>query len=272
MSAPAVTTRIERRPGGPVAHVVVENAARANCLSTSLVEGLRDAFRGLAGDESLRLAVLTGAGERAFVGGADLRELGAFDPEAARAYISLLSEANAAIRDLPVPVIARVNGACLGAGLEVAAACDLRIAAEHAVFGMPEVRFDIPSVVEAALLPRLVGWGRAAWLLYRGDAVDAATALAWGLVEKVVPAARLDAAVEECVEAILANGATGVRLQKALMRKWERLPLEEAIAAGIDSLAAAYREGRPERAIRAYFAGRRPGKRATGANRGEEAS
>ena len=95
-----------------------------------------------------------------------------------------------------MPVIARVNGYALGAGLEVAAACDLRIASSNAVFGMPEVKVGIPSVVEAALLPGLIGWGRTRELLLFGENIDAATALAWGLVEQVVAPAELDAAVE----------------------------------------------------------------------------
>src|SRR3546814_10685437 len=84
----------------------------------------------------------------------------------------------------------------------------------------------LPSVIEAALFPRLIGWGRTAWLLYRGDTIDAATAERWGLVEKVVPPAELDAAVEELVGVLLRNGPTGMRLQKRLMQDWERLPLD----------------------------------------------
>src|SRR3546814_10224678 len=103
----------------------------------------------------------------------------------------------------------------------------------------------LPSVIEAALFPRLIGWGRTAWLLYRGDTVDAATAERWGLVEKVVPPAELDAAVEELVGVLLRNGPTGMRLQKRLMQDWERLPLDRAIDAGIDAMAAAYRTGDP---------------------------
>src|SRR3546814_14540329 len=115
-----------------------------------------------------------------------LNELGSADEAAGRAYITALQEADQAIRDLPVPVVARINGACIGAGLEMAASCDLRIASDNAVFAMPEVAIDLPSVIEAALFPRLIGWGRTAWLLYRGDTIDAATAERWGLVEQEI--------------------------------------------------------------------------------------
>ncbi|MDP6390090.1 MAG: enoyl-CoA hydratase-related protein [Alphaproteobacteria bacterium] len=251
MTTGEITTEIEERAQGRVARVTVDNAGRANCLSSHLVEGLRDAFRDLAGDDGLRLAVLTGAGERSFMAGADLEELRDFNSESARAYITTLTQANTAIRDLPV--IARINGACFGAGLEVAASCDIRIASAGARLGMPEVLFDLPSVVEAALFPRLIGWGRTAWLLYRGDAIDATMALAWGMVEKVVPLAELDAAVEETVATIAANGPAGIRLQKKLMRDWERLPIEDGIRAGVEALASAFEVGEPGKRIQAYF-------------------
>ena len=253
MTTGKITTEIEERPQGRVAWVTVDNAGRANCLSIHLVEGLHDAFRDLAGDDGLRLAVLTGAGERSFMAGADLKQLRDFEPATARAYITKLTQANTAIRDLPVPVIARINGACFGAGLEVAASCDIRIASDNARLGMPEVLFDLPSVVEAALFARLIGWGRTAWLLYRGDAIDAATAADWGLVEKVVPLAELDAAVEETVATIAANGPAGIRLQKKLMRDWERLGIEDGIRAGVDALASAFEIGAPGKRIKAYF-------------------
>ena len=89
-----------------------------------------------------------------------------------------------------MPVICRLEGYTLGAGLEVAAACDMRIAADNAIFGMPEVKVGVPSVVEAALLPRLIGWGRTSRLLLTAETIDAAKAEAWGLVEEVVPVGR----------------------------------------------------------------------------------
>lgn len=246
-----VTVEIEKRQEGHLARVTLENADKANCLSSALVGELEAAFVNLAEDNALRLAVLTGEGPRSFIGGANLQELRAFDPDAAREFITGMQRANQAIRDLPVPVLSRINGACIGAGLEVAVSCDIRIAARHATFAMPEVMFDLPSVIEAALFPRLIGWGRTCWLLYRGDAIDADRALDWGLVEHV--ATDLDDAVAETVERIMANGPTGIRLQKRLMRAWETLPLDEGIAAGIASLADAYREGDPPARIAEYF-------------------
>ena len=159
------------------------------------------------------------------------------------------------MRAAPVPVIARIGGYALGAGLELAASCDLRVAAEGAVFGMPEVRLGIPSVVEAALLPGLVGWGRAREMLLLGETFDADAALAMGLVDAVVPAADLDAAVEARLAALLAAGPRAIRLQKALIRAWEDLPLKDAVAAGVDAFAAAFETDEPARAMAAGAGG-----------------
>ena len=224
-----VTTKIVQHNRGPYARVTVENAGKANCLSTPIMTQLRDAFLALIDDDNLRLVILTGEGDRSFLGGANLDELKELTPAKARAFLTLLSDANTAIRNLPVPVIARINGVCIGAGLEVAASCDLRIAASHARLGMPEVALDLPSVVESALFPRLMGWGRMAWMIYRGDLLDAKLSEQWGLIEKSSEKGELDTDVEELVEKILANGPVGIRAQKALMRDWERMSLQDGI-------------------------------------------
>src|SRR5262249_14744219 len=153
---------------------------------------------------------------RAFIGGADIPTMAALNAAGAEGFITALHHAIAALRRIPVPVIARINGYCLGAGMEIAVGCDLRVASDNAVFGLPEVKVGIPSVIEAALLPRLVGWGRAAQLVLLGETIDATEALRIGLVEKVVPQTELDAAVDAWLDAILAAGPRAVRLQKAL--------------------------------------------------------
>jgi enoyl-CoA hydratase/carnithine racemase len=168
-------------------------------------------------------------------------------------FITRLHEACSALRQLPVPVIARISGYCLGAGLEVAASCDLRVASEHSSFGMPEVRVGIPSVIEAALLPRLVGWGMAARLIYTGETISAQEAAKCGLIESVVPEEQLDEAVNRWVEAILEAGPRAVRLQKALLRQWETLSLDEAIERGIESFAEAYRSDEPLRLMKGFL-------------------
>src|ERR1700712_4791243 len=244
-----MTIKIRREQAGAVATVSVDNTTKLNCLGRDQITGFIDAVGALADDPALRVLIVTGEGDRAFIGGANLEELGGLNPARARDFLILIHRMCKVLRDLPVPVIARVNGYCLGAGLEVMAACDMHIASDNAIFGMPEVKIGVPSVVEAALLPQLIGWGRTRLLLYTGDNIDARTALDWGLVEKVVPAAELDAALGKWVHSIVESGPKAIRLQKELIREWEAMPVNDAIEAGIRSISRAYQSEEPGRMI-----------------------
>jgi enoyl-CoA hydratase len=239
--------REERPEGGGLARLTIDNASKLNSLNRALMAEIIEAADGLSADPQLRLVVLTGAGERAFVGGADIGEIAALDRESARDFITLVHRCCDAFRRLPVPVIARIDGYALGAGLELAAACDLRVASGRALFGMPEVRIGIPSVVEAALLPKLIGHGRARRLLLTGETIGAAEALAWGLVDVVAPPEALDEAVETLAGPILAAGPNAIRLQKSLILDWEELPTAAAVQRGIDSFVSAYDTNEPAR-------------------------
>ncbi len=251
-SAATVSVRLDQRPQGTVAHVTIENAAKLNTLGHALMIEFVSQVEALAAREDLRAVVLTGAGPKAFIGGANIHEMATLNIEGAQAFITLVHRTCACLRALPVPVIARVNGYALGAGLEVAAACDLRIASSNAVFGMPEVKVGIPSVVEAALLPGLIGWGRTRELLLFGENIDAATALRWGLVEQVVAPDALDAAVEARLAALMSAGPQAVRLQKTLIRQWEDLTLSQAVRAGIESFTQAYATDEPARMMSGF--------------------
>ena len=255
--SPRVDVRLDERASGRVAFVTIDNARKLNVLGAAVMEELVGVLATLVHDEQLRAAVLSGAGDRAFIGGADVDEMAVLETaDAARDFITRVHRCCAAVRDLPVPVIARVNGYALGAGLELMASCDLRVASETAVFGMPEVRLGMPSVVEAALLPGLIGWGRAREMLLLGEMFTADVAGAIGLVDAVVPAIELDQAVEKRLEAILAGGPAAIRLQKALIRQWQDLPLRDAIAAGIDVFAAAYRGDEPRMTMASWLRAR----------------
>lgn len=237
--------RIEvKRDARGVAYVTYDYARRLNVLGPAALVELAETFHALAKDADLRCVVFAGAGGRAFVGGADINHMSRMRTgEEGRAFITLIHKLCQSIRDCPVPVICRMEGYTLGAGLEVAAACDIRIASDSAHFGMPEVKVGIPSVVEAALLPRLIGWGRTNWMLLTAETIDADTADRWGLVEQIVPTARLDEAIERGVTSIIEGTPLAVRAQKRLMRRWERLSVDEAIQAGIDSFAQSVAEG-----------------------------
>jgi len=255
-----IRTELEQRPGGLIARVTIDNPTKLNIFSPSTLKAFTQAVKEI--NPNIRAIVVTGAGDKAFIGGADLETLGSLDPKSAREFITLIHDACAAVRDCPVPVIARINGWCLGGGLELAAACDLRIAADTASFGMPEVRLGIPSVVEAALLPRLVGAGRARWLVMTGETIGAAEALVWGLVEKMVSPKNLDQAVDRALDSILAGEPEAIRAQKRLCKLWEEAPLAESVRASIDEFARAYESGEPRRRVAAFRDARR--KRAAG--------
>lgn len=253
-----VKIRYEDRGRGRVAFVAIDRQEKLNSLSSQVMRALADLFKGLAADLHLRAVVLTGAGDKAFTGGANIDEMAALSgPEEAKAFIELVHGCCKAIRATPVPVIARINGYCLGAGLEIAAACDLRIASDKAVFGMPEVKLGLPSVVEAALLPSLIGWGRARRILYTGETFSAATAFAWGLVEEVHPPGLLDAAVEDLLDKLIEAEPRAVQLQKQLMQRWEELPMSAAIEAGVEAFEDAWTTTEPAQAMAAYLKGRR---------------
>jgi enoyl-CoA hydratase len=246
-----------QRDARGVAVVTIDNPAKLNTLNTPVMTDLIAAVERLGADDALRAVVLRGAGERAFIGGADINEMAGLDPGSARAFITLVHRSCDVFRRLPVPAIARIQGYVFGAGVEVAAACDMRVASTDARLGMPEVRLGVPSVVEAALLPQLIGWGRTRQWLLTGNMIDAATAQAWGLIEEVVPQQHLDSAVEQLLESILASGPRAVRLQKALITDWEDLPLRQAVRRGIDSFADAWESEEPRQLMAAFVARRR---------------
>ena len=252
--APQIRCTFETLPArGRVARVTVDNRRKVNTLNSKLIGQLASVCERLQTVDELRCVVLTGAGDRAFIGGADIREMADLDPESARAFISRLHVACASIRAVPVPVIARIQGYCLGAGLEIAASCDLRVASDTATFGMPEVNVGIPSVIEAALLPRLIGAGKARELVYTGRSMTAAEAAQCGLVDRVVRATDLDVAALEWIRAIGAAGPRAIRLQKQLVRMWDTVPLDEAIEHSLQTFADAYQTDEPRRLMRAFL-------------------
>lgn len=254
-----MTLRVEVRGQAHVVYVAVNNPERRNALGIAGKKALTQVFRQLAGDKALRCAVLTGSGERSFIAGADIAEMKGLTPKNAKEVHTWTHRACEAIRALPVPVIARVNGYCFGAGMELAASCDMRIGVTTAKFGMPEVRFGIPSGMEACLLPQLIGWGKTRELVYTGDPIDAAEAFRCGFLEKLVEPAGLDAGIEQWVSSILAAGPRAIRLQKKLVRDWERMTIAQAVRAGIRACVEARRTDEPKRLMAAFLARKKGG-------------
>jgi enoyl-CoA hydratase/carnithine racemase len=251
--APCIDVRVTSDDRGAVAYVTVDNRTKLNTLTRTLMIEFVTQVEALAGCEDLRAMVIAGAGEKAFIGGANIPEMAALDATTAEAYITLVHRTCDCLRRLPAPVIARIDGYALGAGLEIAVSCDLRIVTSRAKFGMPEVKVGIPSVVEAALIPRLIGIGRARELLMLGETIDAETALRWGLVERVVAPDAIDREIDNVLAALFAAGPQAVRRQKALMREWENLPADRAIAAGIDAFVRSFSGDEPARMLSAFM-------------------
>lgn len=246
--------RIETKHGAKVAFVTINNSAKLNALSSPVMEKFVEQIETAGADPQVRAIVVTGAGNRAFVGGADIGEMAGLDPARARAFITRVHGCCAVVRRSPLPVIARVNGHCYGAGMELAAACDMRISARSARYGMPEVKLGIPSVVEAAVLPQLVGWGRTRELLLLGDTYPAEECARWGFLERVVDDSALDAEVDGILASLVGCGPNALRLQKELITRWETQPLPQAIATGIDTFARAYESDEPARMMSHFLA------------------
>ena len=247
--APTVAWTNDRQ----VVRIGVRGRTRLNVLSNAATAAATHVLREVAGEDGLRCIVLEGADGGPFIGGADIKEMAALTPDTAREFITKLHGFCAAISDAPVPVIAAVRGYALGGGMEVAMACDIRITAQNAQWGMPEVRVGLPSVIEAALLPRLVGHGRAANLLYRGGIIDSTEAFRIGLVDECVPEDALPAAVHAAVTDILRCGPRALRAQKRLLRAWAEQPLSESIRMSIDEFAATFEADEPREGLSAFL-------------------
>lgn len=249
-SIPAFSHALVTRDDRGVYTLQIHDAKSLNILASSVTLCLTDAARWIAAQDDARAVVIRGSGERAFVGGANIYEMAELDPQGAREFITRLRDLCDAVAAIPVPTIARIPGFCLGAGMELAAACDIRLGSAGAVFGMPEVRVGIPSVIHAVLLPAIIGPGPTNWLLLTGETVDAAQARQWGFLEFVCEAGALDALVERTVAPIAESGPIAVRSQKALLRYWS----ESSVEAGLDRSVAAFGEAFTTDEPRRYMA------------------
>jgi enoyl-CoA hydratase len=236
-----------------VVRLTICNAGTLNILGSAVINGVREGLEALSSERQIRVLVISGQSEKSMIGGADIKEMAGLNQASAEKFITGLRDLCEAVRAFPAPVIARMPGWCLGGGLEVAAACDFRVAAHDAKFGMPEVRVGIPSVIHAALLPRLIGWGRARWLVMTAENIDANTALAWGLVDVVAPQGELDAAVERTVKALLECAPEALRAQKSLLRQWEELPLKESVNLSIGVFGKSYLTGEPQSLMQGFI-------------------
>ena len=201
----------EKRNG--IGYVRINRPEKLNALNHQVMVELFDCFQSLQKDEEVRVVILTGSGEKAFVAGADINELALQAPLEGKETSQFGQQVFNLVETLGKPVIAAINGFALGGGCELAMACTLRIAAETARLGQPEVKIGlIPGYGGSQRLPRLVGKGRALELILTGEPVTAPEAHRLGLVNQVVPAAELPAAAEKLAHKIMANAPLAIKL------------------------------------------------------------
>jgi len=218
----------EKREG--IAYVTVNRPKVLNALNAATMRELGECFAGIAGDPEVRVVILTGAGEKAFVAGADINELAVLTPLEAQETTLRGQAVLERIENLGKPVIAAINGYALGGGCEIAMACTLRVASENARLGQPEVKLGIvPGYGGTQRLPRLVGAGLALQMVLTGEPINAAEAYRIGLVNQVVPAAELIPTCEALAKKIMANGPVAVRLAQEAVHRGLNMTLSEGM-------------------------------------------
>lgn len=233
--------------GDGTAVVTVNRPRKLNVLDRETFEALDGCFRDLAAAAAVRAVIVTGAGEKAFVAGADIAAIAGLDASGGQEWSRLGQRVFDRIEAMTKPVIAAVNGLALGGGLELAMACHLRLAAEHAKLGQPEVKIGwIPGNGGSQRLPRLVGKGRALELMLTGDPITAAEAHRIGLVNQVVPGEELLAAARALADRILANSASATALVLQAVHEGLNMPLPQALEyeAALSGLAASSDDAR----------------------------
>jgi enoyl-CoA hydratase len=254
MADQLVLTAVERL----VATVTINRPEKLNALNAATRAALLDTLDGLDRNADVRVVILTGAGEKAFIAGADIGEFDGRTPIAQHRVMSERSVFEAADA-FPKPVIAAINGFCLGGGCELAMACDIRIASETARLGQPEVNLGIlPGGGGTQRLPRLVGLGNAFKLLYTGEPVPAAEAFRIGLVDEVVPAADLMTRARALAETIAAKSPVALRYIKEALRASTRAPLDEGLRLERTLFALAFSSTDKVEGVAAFLAKRKP--------------
>jgi methylglutaconyl-CoA hydratase len=226
-----MTAEITAERKGAIEIWTIQGEARRNSLTMALLRELGARVAAAGADVGLRVVVLTGAGDRAFCAGADLKERTRMSAEEVHGFHRALHGALRGIERAPQVFVAALNGAALGGGLELALACDLRIAAEAAEMGLPEVSLGIiPGGGGTARLPRLVGLARAKDLVFTARRIAGAEALALGLVSRIAPASRLVVEARALAEQVARNAPISLRQAKRALDEGFDLPLDEALA------------------------------------------
>ncbi len=242
-----------------VATITLNRPKALNALSMALSAEMRDAFQDAENDETVKVIVLTGAGDRAFCAGADISEFQQLSPIGARDLSLALQEDTRHMERIRKPIIAKVNGLCLGGGLETAMGCDLRIASDRARFGQPEVNLAVvPGAGGTQRLTRLVGRAKAMELDMLGEMIDAAEAHRLGLVNQVVPAEELDKAVDELVQKLLSKSSVILGIIKLAVNKGIEMDLDRALFYEAECFGSAFGTEDSKEGAKAFLEKRKP--------------
>jgi enoyl-CoA hydratase len=250
------TIKVEKR--GRVAVITVNRPDKLNALSSKVHSEGVAALDELKHDDDVRVVVITGAGEKSFIAGADISEFQDKTPVTQRNAFTERSLFNS-IDNFPKPVIAMVNGFCLGGGNELAMACDIRIASENARFSQPEINLGIMCGGGGTQrLPKLVGEGRALEMVLTGDMIDAATAERYGLVNHVYPSADLEAETMSLAEKIAEKAPIALQLSKEAVKFASRSNLDEGLCREVDLFAICFSTEDKKEGVAAFLEKRKP--------------
>jgi len=250
------TITVEKR--GRVAVLTINRPDKLNALSNKVHQEGVAALDELKHDDEVRVVVITGSGEKAFIAGADISEFEGQTPVTQRASFNERTLFNS-LESFPKPVIAMVNGFCLGGGNELAMACDLRIASENARFSQPEINLGIMCGGGGTQrLPRLVGEGRAMEIVLTGDMIDAATAERFGLVNHVYPSDQLEAETMKLAEKIAEKAPIALQLSKEAVKFASRSNLDEGLRREVDLFAICFSTEDKKEGVAAFLEKRKP--------------
>jgi len=242
-----------------VATITLNRPKALNALSMALTAEMRDAFQDAENDETVKVIVLTGAGDRAFCAGADISEFQQLSAIGARDFSLALQEDTRHMERIRKPIIAKVNGLCLGGGLEIAMGCDLRIASDKARFGQPEVNLAvIPGAGGTQRLTRLVGKAKAMELDMLGEMIDAGEAHRLGLVNQVVPAEQLDKSVDELIQKLLSKSSVILGIIKLAVNKGIEMDLDRALFYEAECFGSAFATEDSKEGAKAFLEKRKP--------------
>lgn len=243
-----------------VARITINRPEVRNALNRGVRQELKAVVEEIQNDKDTRVVILTGAGDKAFISGADIRELKEATPMTVTEFAASLGQAlYTAIDNLRMPVIAMINGFCLGGGLEIAMCCDIRIASDNAKFGQPEINIGIiPGGGGTQRLPRLIGWGKAKEMIYTGRIIDAAEAERIGLVDRVVPQDRLEGEVRQLVETIASKSPLIISLAKKAINRGMYTDLAAGLACEVANFALCFATEDHLEGITAFLEKRKP--------------